>query len=519
MAGAYPFVNLTLGTAPQDLPASPRIPLILAQKTSDGSAVSGTLYTNIENGVDVASDLAGPGSIGQIMIDAFKRENPKTRLDVILLSDNGSGVAAEGEIEFTASPTASGTINVIVGDYVLNNYELSITTSSTATTIGDALVAAITADTKSPVTASNSTGTVTLTAKNKGTTGNRIGIKVEGSVAGVSAAITAFASGATDPSTTGVLAQIDDARYDIIAPLCFLSAVKTHLEAKFNVTNAIRDGIGFVANTESYANCATALAPSTLASQVIEYICIKKVADSNFKGPSLLTLDYMLSSAFAAMRALRFQPNAILNNFMQAGNERGGSFMAGVPYQNMKFTNFATIPTGKGFSQIEIEGLGDLGGTTFSNDISGQFPVSNKAWLTCYKAASPTATGLTYSTLNRNDCATEARSYFFNNIKEKYAQSALTSGSVSGNQNIRISNARTIRADINNWFLDLVADNILQGGIDESTGINLNDQFNQNLVVNVDTSTGAVSGTMQFVVMGQLETFDFNIIPQSTPTN
>jgi hypothetical protein len=252
---------------------------------------------------------------------------------------------------------------------------------------------------------------------------------------------------------------------------------------------------------------------------VIEYLCIKKVNDADFKGPSLLTLDYSASSAFAAMRALRFQPNALLNNFMQAGNNRGGPFMAGIPYQNMKFTNFATIPTGKGFSQIEIEGLGDLGGTTFSNDISGQFPVSNKAWLTCYKAASPTATGLTYATLNRNDCATEARSYFFNNIKEKYAQSALTSGSVSGNQNIQISNARTIRADINNWFQDLVSLNVLQGRIDPTTGVNLDDQFNQNLVVNVDTSTGTVSGTMQFVVMGQLEVFDFNIVPQSTVTN
>lgn len=519
MAGAYPFTNLTLGTAAQDLPASPRIPLIFAQKTSAGSATSGALYTNIENGVDVAANLAGPGSIGQIMIDAFKRENPKTRLDVILVSDNGSGVAATGIVAFTATPTASGAINVIVGDAVLNNYELAITTSSTATTIGDDLVTAITADTKSPVTASNDAGSVTLTAKNKGTTGNRIGMRILGSVAGVSTALTAFASGATDPSTTGILSQIDAARYDIIAPLCFLTAVKTHLEAKFNPTNAILDGIGFIANTDTYANLQTALAAGTLASRVIEYIGIKKVADSDFKGGSLLTLDYMLSSAFAAMRALRFQPNAILNSFMQAGNERGGSFMAGIPYQNMKFTNFATIPTGKGFSQTEIEGLGDLGCTTFSNDISGQFPVSNKAWLSCYKAASPTAVGLTYATLNRSDCATEARSYFFNNIKETYAQSALTNGSVSGNQNIKISNARTIRADVNNWFLDLVALNILQGGIDEQTGINLNTQFNQNLVISVDTSTGTVSGTMQFVVMGQLETFDFNIIPQSTTTN
>lgn len=519
MAGAYPITNLTLGTAAVNLPASPRIPLIFAQKTSAGSAVSGTLYTNIENGIDVAGNLAGPGSIGQIMIDAFKRENPKTRLDVILLDDNGSGVAATGSIAFTATPTASGSLFITVGDQVLNNYEVDITTTSTATTIAAALVTAITADTNSPVTAANSGGTITFTAKNTGTTGNRIGIKVDGSVAGVSFTVTAFASGATDPVTTGILSIIDNARYDIIAPLCFLSAVVSELTPKFNVTNAVLDGIGFIANTDTYSNLQTALAANTLASQVICYFGNKKVADANFKGGALLTLDYMLSSAFAAMRALRFTDNAILNNFMQAGNDRGGSFMAGVPYQNMKFNNFATIPTGKGFTQTEIEGLGELGGTTFSNDISGQYPVSNKAWLTCYKAASPTATGLTYATLNRNDCATEARSYFFNNIKETYAQSALTSGSISGNQNIKISNAKTIRADINSWFQDLVDMNVLQGGIDTDTGTDLTAQFNNDLIINIDTSTGSVSGTMQFIVMGQLETFDFNIVPNSTATN
>jgi hypothetical protein len=519
MAGDFPITNLTLGTAPQVLPASPRIPLIFAQKTSAGSATSGALYTDIQNGVDVASNLAGAGSIGQIMIDAFKRENPKTRLDVILVDDNGSGVAASGTIAFTATPTASGSLFITVGDAVLNTYELAITTSSTATTIGADLVTAITADTKSPVTAVNTTGSVALTAKSKGTTGNRIGMKITGSVAGVSVALTAFASGATDPSTTGVLSIIDNARYDIIAPLCFLTAVKTHFEAKFNVSNAILDGIGFFANTETYANCQTALAAGTLASKVIWYGCNKKVNDSDFKGGALLTLDYMLSSAEAAMRALRFTPNAILNNFMQAGNDRGGAFMAGIPYQNMKFNNFATIPTGKGFSLTEVEGLGDLGGSTFSNDISGQYPVSNKAWLTCYKAATPTATGLTYATLNKSDCSTTARSYFFNNIKEKYAQSALTSGSISGNQNIKIANAKTIRADINAWFQDLVDMNVLQGGIDPTTGTDLTALFNQDLTILVDTSTGAVSGTMQYVVMGQLDTFDFNIIPLSTATN
>jgi len=213
-SGLYPITNLTLNTANQNIAPAPRRPLILAQGTSAGSFTSGALVQNIANDLNTAKDLCGGGSIGQIMIDAFKEENPFSPLDAIIVSDNGSGVAASGTVAFTATPTASGTLYVTVGSYVNNRYAIAITTSSTATTLGDALVAAIDADIYAPVTAVNTTGSVALTAKSKGTEGNFIGLKVEGSVAGVSVALTAFASGATDPVLTGILTKIDESRYD-----------------------------------------------------------------------------------------------------------------------------------------------------------------------------------------------------------------------------------------------------------------------------------------------------------------
>lgn len=512
MAGIYPISNFTLGTANLKIGVTPRIPLILAQGTSEGSFTSGALVENIGNDLGTAAALCGAGSVGQIMIDAFKAENNYGRLDAIIVSDSGSGVAASGSIAFTATPTESGTLYITVGSNINNRYEISVTTSSTATTLGDALEAAITADTNAPVTAENTTGTVALTAKNKGTEGNRIGLRVEGSVAGVSVALTAFASGATDPSLTGVLDKIDQSRYDIITELAFLSPVKTSLEAKFNASNQILDGIGFVCKTDTYANLQTALAPATLASQVICYICNKKVNDSDWKGGSLLELDYALSAQLGALRALRFVPNAILNQFMVAGNNRGGAFMASVPYQNMKLNNSPTIPAGKGFSQVEIVGLANLGGTTLSMDSGGVVAVTNPFWLTCYKLATPTAIGLTYSTVNRNDTATTAREYIFTNMKANFAQSALTSGSIPAEPNIIIANEKTIRAYIVGLWQDLVNTAILQGGVTED-GIDLQEEFNQNLQINVDTATGIVSGSMAFRLMGQLYQFDFDLTP------
>lgn len=510
MAGTYPISEFNLVSSLQKIEASDRIPLILAQGTSAGSFTSGALVTNISSALGTGKALCGAGSIGHLMIDIFKEQNPLTRLDAIIVSDNGSGVAATGSIAFTASSPAAGTFYVTVGSYTKNRYAITTTTSSTATTIGDALVAAITADNNSPVTASNSTGTVTFAAKNKGTEGNNIGLKVESLPSGVTVTVTAFSSGATDPVLTGVLAKIDASRYDIIAPVAFLSTIKTHLEAKFNTRNQVLDGVGLVAKTDTYANTQTALAPATLASKVITYICNKKVDDSDFKGGALLELDYTIPAYIAALRTLRLKTNASISSFMMSDNNRGGLFTAGLPYSNMKLNNFTTIPAGKGFTLTEIEGLGDLGGSTLSMDESGIVAVTNKLWMTAYKQATPTANGFTYQTLNKSDCATIAREYIMRNMKNYYAQAGLTAGDLPNNPLARYANVNSIRAYIVGLWLDLTQTpyNVLQYS---ST---LETEFKQNLLVQVDTATGAVSGSMQFNLMGQLDSFTFDLTPQ-----
>ena len=510
MAGTNPISELNLVSSLQKIDAGARIPLILAQGTSTGSFTSGNLVSNIGTNINAGKDLCGAGSIGHLMIDAFRQSSPNTRLDAIIVSDNGSGVAATGSVAFTASSPVAGTLYVTVGSYIKNRYAIAVTTSSTATTIGDDLETAINADDNSPVTASNSTGTVTFTAKNDGTEGNRISIKVESLPSGVGATITAFSSGATDPVLTGVLSKIDAARYDIIFPVCFLSTVKTHLEDKFNTRNAILDGVGLVAKTDTYANHLTALAPATLASKVISYLCLKLVNDSDWKGNEIVELDYVLPAYIAGLRSQRLKTNASISSFMMSNNNRGGLFTAGLPYANMKLNDLNTITTGKGFTLTEIEGLGDLGGSTLSMDESGIVAVTNKLWITAYKQATPTADGYTYQTLNKSDCATIAREYIFKNMKNYYAQAGLTKGNLPNNPLATYANENSVRAYIISLWLDLTdfPYNVLQYSSELET------EFKTNLSVVVDTSTGAVTGSMKFNLMGQLDSFTFDLTPQ-----
>lgn len=504
MAGYEPSVSLNLTAATVNKNLKNRRTLILAQGTSDGSFTSGALVTGIGNSKGAADSLCGAGSIGALMINRYKAVNKDSQLDAIIVSDNQSGVAAEGSVVISASSPAAGTFDLIVGSGSLNKYTINTTTSSTATTIGDAIESAINEDPNSPVTASNTTGTVTLTAKSKGTEGNAIPIEIGALPSGVTCTITAFSGGVTDPILTGILDKIDTAKYDIVAPVTFLSTIKTHLEAKFNVFNRIIDGIGIVCKTDTYANHQTALAPTTLASKSIAYLCRKLVNDADDKGSEFSELDYVVAAEVAAYRDLCLTPNAITSDFTNVS--RGALSQAGLPYQNFKFLQSSIIKTGKGFSYDEIQGLKDLGGSTFSLDDSGVYTVNNLIFTTAYKKNNLTADGLTYRTLNKIDCASIARQLIFERIKFDFSRAAITNGNVPAGVNGVVANEKLLRGAIISYLQELYELGLIQGGT-----LALEDEWNDQLVVNLDTATGVVSGSIGFKVMGQAESFVFDI--------
>jgi phage tail sheath gpL-like len=506
MTGLYPKTTLTLSAAGQVPDVKARMPLILAQGISGGSFTNGALVTNIGNDVNAGNNLCGAGSMGALMINEFKRINTYIQLDAIIVSDNGSGVAATGSIAMTASSPVSGSFTLNIGSKRLNTYTILTTASSTATTIGDSIEAAVNADANSPVSASNSSGTVTFTAKSKGTCGNNMNIHISALPSGVGATITAFSSGATDPSLSGVLDKIDTSRYDIIAPVSFLSTIKTHLEDKFNVDNKLLDGVGFVAKTDTYSNSQTALAPATLASKVIAYFCNKLVNDANHKGGALEELDYVISSHLAALRALRLIPDSLIGSFMTSGTTRGGTYTAGIPYHGMRLLGFSPMDAGKNFTDLEIQGLYDLGGSTFSNDDSGQYVITNPFLLTCYKQANPTSEGFTFRNVNKTDCATFVRDFIFSNLKSKYAQAGLTNGDAPTNSRAVYANENAIKNDIYAWILEMATGEYAL----VQTSEELNAEVFESIIVEINTATGVVTGSFGFYVMGQLEQFNFN---------
>ena len=193
--------------------------LLIGQKLAAGTAAANTPL--LVSRTDEAKTLFGVGSMLARMHHIYRQNDSFAEIWCIALSDAGAGVAATGSVAITGPATAGGTLSLYIAG---QRVQVAVAASDTATAIGAALETAINAATDLPVTAVNTTGTVALTARHKGSLGNDIKLQLnyrgnlggEATPAGLTVTITAMASGATDPSLTAAITAMGDEEYDFI---------------------------------------------------------------------------------------------------------------------------------------------------------------------------------------------------------------------------------------------------------------------------------------------------------------
>lgn len=142
--------------------SGPRDALYCAPLTSAGAWTPGTVY-EVKSERDAIVG-AGPGSPLHRAIRKHLQANKTGRVFALpYAASSGAGVAsATGTITVTGPATKSGQLLVTVCD---EDFSVSYRATDTADDIGAVLAAMINARTHLPVTASNTTGVVTLTAK------------------------------------------------------------------------------------------------------------------------------------------------------------------------------------------------------------------------------------------------------------------------------------------------------------------------------------------------------------------
>jgi phage tail sheath gpL-like len=408
--------------------------LAVGQMLAAGTAASGELQEEIPN--DNSWDtLFGEKSMLAATIRAFKGTsqaplNRLTRIDAIGL-DDAAGTQATGNVTFTVGPAgAAGSITVIVGSQRNNSYTVAFDSADTVTEIGDALVAAITADSKAQVSASNSLGDVTLTANHDGTVGNDIGIKVIGSIADVTIAVTAMSGGATDPSLTTLFDAVAGERYQtILYPANWgFTTLTDFLDARFNTSGELLDGVGYTALVDSVANLKTAANAENSQSLVI--YGDKLVDDSLYKGPAILELPYETVGYEGAVRALRLTEGVNISRFVvgNAGLDAfGGVHLSSKPYANTPSPYSPVIDAAKGFSETEINELREAGITVRGNNRAANSIISGPV-VTTYKTDAAANPDPAFKFLNYVDTGSAFRELQYNNILASYPQARLSAG-------------------------------------------------------------------------------------------
>ena len=189
----------------------PHSVLFVGLRLTAGTALQGE-FKSILGELD-ADPFFGSKSILAAATRAFKRVNRTAKVTAVAMDEAGGGVAAAGTFPLVGSASADGQITVRIGDQRIT---ISVSNGTTPTAMGVALDAAIDATDRCSFTATNATGTVTVTHVHKGESGNHVTIAVEALPAGVTCTPVQPANGATNPSMATLIALLPDVRYDTI---------------------------------------------------------------------------------------------------------------------------------------------------------------------------------------------------------------------------------------------------------------------------------------------------------------
>lgn len=248
--GAWAEILLAQGVT--SAPAGRREALYVGAMTSSGSATANQVYEIGDE--SQAIDLFGAGSPLHRAIRMHIKANPTGRVYGCPYAASSSGTPAAATATITATVTTLTAGGTAVFNVCGEEISLSWTTDSTATTIGEDLEGKINSLTHLPLTASNSTGTVTLTSKIAGASQNSIyRIRVKEYTTGVGLTLATSAStlgsgadGSTTEATniTSALTALTGSRYyymGLTSPTqAHVALLKAHIATKSEPNPGLR---------------------------------------------------------------------------------------------------------------------------------------------------------------------------------------------------------------------------------------------------------------------------------------
>lgn len=231
--------------------------LCIGIRLSGGSVPVNTITRILSD--SQADDAFGRGSQLAQMCKAVRAADASVELWAIGVNELDAGTAASGQIAFSGTATtALPYVIEVEGQRV--EVPLAIGDDGAAAALAGETELAKTEYGDLHVTAADSTVNLVFTARSKGIHGNEISIRVIEVPPGISAAVTAMASGAGAPDYAAALAVLGETQYDHIVigerSTATLTAVRTELEGRWTAEQA-NDGHAHVGSTVAYGTLVT----------------------------------------------------------------------------------------------------------------------------------------------------------------------------------------------------------------------------------------------------------------------
>jgi len=240
--------------------------LLIGQCTSSGTKYNvsaAAVGPFLIRSADQAALYFGKGSQIHRMAIFWFQNDRVTPLYAIALNDSASGVPAVGSFAFSGTATAAGEVSAYIDG---ERISIGVAVGDTAATVATAMVAAM--SDSLPVSGVVATATVNLTAKNDGTPGNDIDLRLnyqdgEELPAGITCVVTAMSIGASDIDIADAIDLLADEWYNIIvAPYTDatnLTLIEAELASRFGYMRMI-DGLyicsrrGTLSSLSSFGN-------------------------------------------------------------------------------------------------------------------------------------------------------------------------------------------------------------------------------------------------------------------------
>lgn len=506
-ATSNPRINISLLPAAIVDAFADRRDLIVGVMPTAATAVSGGLNSNV-NAMTLAQrrSFFGTGELFGRVEKWLQANAGNSPLDVIGIDETGGGTAATAVVTFTGTATAAGTVTLSVVDEYLFTVTVQVAVGATATVIAAAVDTALDNLVDAPFTSAALVGAVTVTAKEKGTSGNYYGIKVDLQVEGVTQALTGWAGGATDPTLTTIFDAITGIRYTGISwPEYWqtnLSIPKALLEARFNAANEIIDGTVFHGRSLTYANALTAV--STENSQVVVMGGNNKITTLTHIGPAILQPADWTMAYFMGVRARRLTPSAPIADFIVTTSGLldafGGPALASLPYFNTPLARTSLASTSVLYSSAEQVDLEHKGFTTFGVNIASSAMIMGPVTTNWVTDASGNE-NVSFHYLNYVDTGSACREIFWKTLRSTFAQSRLTEGDLIPGRSM--ANAESIKAELLRIYRVLAGQALTQAGDDAEK------YFSDNTTVTVSLATGTATITGPLPIVTQLRQLDY----------